>query len=1021
MPGLFDSLFSDRDTRTTSSTQTGQSSFGLTPDVLNYWQSISGQFGPQNWTPVGPDQYQTAAAQSQAGYASGLNPAFGAATGIAQNGISTGDINRFMSPYTQNVVDATRQNFADQNAQDNTINQAQAAKLGALSGTNPIVARQLATERQRSAQDPVIAGLYEKGYQQAADMAARSAQTQLGGVGAASGVAGQQAGINQGQFGMGSQFWNQNWQNQNQPLNWATQGAQTLASLIPGSGQTSSGSSTGTTTSTATPSLFSVGTGLLGAAFAGGWQPFGRKDGGRIEMASGGAVSKPSDPHEKFVKAFDTISGLISRAKGGSVMKPYAGGGEVVENWNTPLPIEANPPAVGQWGTAVKPASSGFNWAKAGENLMKRPQRPAGDGLGSALSADQASLSNFMSGLRPRFDDGGAVEWGERGPMFPEVASASGLSPMMRLGAPVERPELPSARMGYPSNDAELFNAIKGFEGFRPKAYGDYKQTSVGYGTRATSPDEVISQEEAERRLATEVLNARRFVDEFAPDLDPGTRAALTSLTYNTGTDWQKAGLGNAVRAGNMPEARRLFLQYTKAGGQDLPGLIKRRQAEAEWGFGGGSGIIGVNDPEGARLAASMRPAPEAAREVRVASADPVAASSATSTDAPKEKSWLDYILPGRNEGVWAGQALTPMQRAGVALMSLPSPRYNAPFAGPANAIMALEQNRMKEREIDNRVSELMGSINGQPTLAARQLAQQTADAAAQRKQAADLALGTVGGQPTLAARQAEVGMATDKLAQEAAQLKLDEQRNPERLYERRAVLADKYGLTGDNRMQFIFDGKIPDRTAATETTEQKEISKTAVEMAQKNIQAAQGAQDTLRIVDELRELPKTKNFEAAIGPVDQSTIWQSIAGVLPLAETLGLANPKVNAHIQRLQSQLTLAGGEKMKGLGAQSDADAARLEKAVSNLGSARDKTEFYDALRIIEESVINSYNRGVASAKKFPKLNEELAGKDPREVMTRRDQALKDARDIISKGASRDKVYDELRRMGIDPKDL
>lgn len=635
MPGLFDSLFSDRDSRTTSSTQTGSSSFGLTPQVQDYWQSISGQFGPQNWNPVGADPYQTAAAQSQAGYASGLTPAFGAATGIAQNGISTSDITRFMSPYTQNVVDATRQNFDQQNAIDHTNNQAQAAKLGALSGTNPIVARQLATERQRAAQDPVIAGLYDKGFQTALGAAGQSTQAQLGGVGAASGVAGQQAGINQGQFGMGSQFWNQNWQNQNQPLNWATQGAQTLASLIPGSGQTSSGSSTGTATSTATPSLFSVGTGLLGSAFAGGWRPFGAaKDGGRIEMADGGAVSAQSDPHEKFVKAFDTISGLISRSKGGSVMKPYAGGGEVVENWNTPLPIEANPPAVGQWGTTVKPAAPGFNWAKAGEILQKRPQRPAGDNLGSALSADQASLSNFMSGLRPRFDDGGAVEWGERGPVFPE--SASGMEPMF-------------------------------------------------------------------------------------------------------------SGVG--------------------------PGAVTRRE---------------------------LSPAREAAA--------PVA--------APAERSLADRFMPHLDEGVWAGQPLTNGQRFGVALMNIQSPRYNAPFAGVAKAIMDLEKDRMEQRRIDHEAARLSGMINGKPTMDMRRLNQES-----------DVALGRINGQPTLArethelnAKRVPVEIAAQQAQTAVNRAKLEQ---PELMTPaERAQVANEYGLEAGTPEHdfFVLNGTMPQKTIAGDT-----------------------------------------------------------------------------------------------------------------------------------------------------------------------------------------------------------
>lgn len=128
---------------------------------------------------------------------------------------------------------------------------------------------------------------------------------------------------------------------------------------------------------------------------------------------------------------------------------------------------------------------------------------------------------------------------------------------------------------------------MKKFEGFTPRAQWDYKQHSIGYGTRARSPDEVIDEVEADRRFQEEVSKARSIVDSFAPDLDEGTKAALTSLTYNAGDAWTRGGLGKAIRAGDLDTARNLFLQYNKAGGQELPGLTNRRMKEAAW-FGGG-------------------------------------------------------------------------------------------------------------------------------------------------------------------------------------------------------------------------------------------------------------------------------------------------------------------------------------------------------------------------------------------------------------------------------------------------
>lgn len=130
---------------------------------------------------------------------------------------------------------------------------------------------------------------------------------------------------------------------------------------------------------------------------------------------------------------------------------------------------------------------------------------------------------------------------------------------------------------------ASLLDAIKGFEGFTPRASWDVRQHSIGYGTRARYPGEVIDRTEADRRLNDEVGSAQSIVDRFHPNLDAGTRAALTSLTYNTGDAWTRSGLGSAIKAGDLDKARASFLQYTNAGGQYLPGLAKRRAQEVAW------------------------------------------------------------------------------------------------------------------------------------------------------------------------------------------------------------------------------------------------------------------------------------------------------------------------------------------------------------------------------------------------------------------------------------------------------
>jgi len=148
-------------------------------------------------------------------------------------------------------------------------------------------------------------------------------------------------------------------------------------------------------------------------------------------------------------------------------------------------------------------------------------------------------------------------------------------------------------------------DAIRNFEGYAPQAQWDYAQLSNGYGTRARFAGEVIDRAEAERRFQSEVSAARSIVEKAAPHVDEGTKAALTSLTYNAGTAWIDSGLGDAVRRGDIDTARDIFLQYNKAGGEVLPGLVTRRSQEAMWigsseaAAGVGGGIVPIADANG--------------------------------------------------------------------------------------------------------------------------------------------------------------------------------------------------------------------------------------------------------------------------------------------------------------------------------------------------------------------------------------------------------------------------------------
>ena len=152
--------------------------------------------------------------------------------------------------------------------------------------------------------------------------------------------------------------------------------------------------------------------------------------------------------------------------------------------------------------------------------------------------------------------------------------------------------------------------AIKSFEGFTPKAQWDYAQFSNGYGTKALYAGEAITPDEAERRFAAEIAAARTIVEKHAAGWDEGTKAALTSLTFNAGTRWVTGGLGDAVRSQDVEAVKEKFLQYTKAGGEVLPGLVRRRLAEFDW-IGNGAAPAGT--PAGAAPLAAAAATPPAA------------------------------------------------------------------------------------------------------------------------------------------------------------------------------------------------------------------------------------------------------------------------------------------------------------------------------------------------------------------------------------------------------------------------
>ena len=124
---------------------------------------------------------------------------------------------------------------------------------------------------------------------------------------------------------------------------------------------------------------------------------------------------------------------------------------------------------------------------------------------------------------------------------------------------------------------------IANFEGFRSCPYWDVNHWSIGYGTASSKRAKCIDRAEARRRLrqqADETYGAA--VNRTGVKLNQNQFDALTSLAYNVGPGVLDADepVGRALRRHDFKEAADAMLQYNRAGGQVLPGLVARRKVE---------------------------------------------------------------------------------------------------------------------------------------------------------------------------------------------------------------------------------------------------------------------------------------------------------------------------------------------------------------------------------------------------------------------------------------------------------
>ncbi len=230
--GFISNLFSDKkqtqQLQNQSSTNTSKSNYWDDPSLQNFLSGYNQQYSGPNISQVqaDPNQYQYGAANNQTGLNAGLQPAFGAANNIAGQGFTTADIQAKMSPYIQSVVNPTiaAQNLQNQQALQNI--QGNQAARGALGNSNNANAKALYYQATQPGQTAQIAGLYNTGYGQATDAAARDAALRLQGAGTAGSLTGVASGVNTGQANIGEMIRQAQLQSQMTPFQLYNQGLQ---------------------------------------------------------------------------------------------------------------------------------------------------------------------------------------------------------------------------------------------------------------------------------------------------------------------------------------------------------------------------------------------------------------------------------------------------------------------------------------------------------------------------------------------------------------------------------------------------------------------------------------------------------------------------------------------------------------------------------------------------------------------------------------------------------------------------
>lgn len=127
---------------------------------------------------------------------------------------------------------------------------------------------------------------------------------------------------------------------------------------------------------------------------------------------------------------------------------------------------------------------------------------------------------------------------------------------------------------------------IRNFEGLRLKAYVcPAGVLTIGYGSTGphVKPGMTITAEQATELLVKDLSRFESAVARLCPVTTDNQFSAIVSFAFNLGEgNLKNSTLRKLHNAGDYAGAAGQFGKWVRAGGRVLPGLVKRRAAEAE-------------------------------------------------------------------------------------------------------------------------------------------------------------------------------------------------------------------------------------------------------------------------------------------------------------------------------------------------------------------------------------------------------------------------------------------------------